>query len=332
MDLKELFKFQMVGGAGGLGGTGGQPLSFWDQLWSLLPKLVFLVAMMFSEELTKQLPNIVNAIKSRYCSKYTDLVKHLDPTTPPIAQDAVPLKERHYVNHLRMTRYYDAKTPASYADSNSLVDAVLAHIAKQDNVPSFQLIHSAHVMVSYREKPIQIAKDVYLKVEEIEMEAEGMGLHKLKIVLMSNSVSAADITRFVRQLHDVYVKEQANALGDTIFFFEQKAGKNDGSGDPRGMPSMNSSKDDALAAKRMRIATASRNLTFTRTAFCSNKRFDNIFGEDVRLVEQRVRFFMDNKEWYDRHGIPYQLGIMLSGVPGSGEQHMMTRVCCASSD
>ena len=84
--------------------------------------------------------------------------------------------------------------------------------------------------------------------------------------------------------------------------------------DPRGGPDSG----DA-AAKRARVMNAPKELSFTRTAFHSNKLFSNTFGEQVREVESRVRFFCENRAWYTERGIPYQLGFLLSGLPGSGK-------------
>lgn len=53
--------------------------------------------------------------------------------------------------------------------------------------------------------------------------------------------------------------------------------------------------------------------------FESAKRFDNIFFEGKEAVLEKVRFFLENKDWYYKNGIPYTLGIGLSGEPGTGK-------------
>jgi hypothetical protein len=53
--------------------------------------------------------------------------------------------------------------------------------------------------------------------------------------------------------------------------------------------------------------------------FESAKRFDNIFFEGKAEVVEKVRFFLENKDWYYKNGIPYTLGIGLSGEPGTGK-------------
>jgi ATP-dependent 26S proteasome regulatory subunit len=49
------------------------------------------------------------------------------------------------------------------------------------------------------------------------------------------------------------------------------------------------------------------------------KSFDNIFFDGKQDVIQKIRFFVENKEWYRRNGVPYTLGIALYGSPGTGK-------------
>ena len=53
--------------------------------------------------------------------------------------------------------------------------------------------------------------------------------------------------------------------------------------------------------------------------FTSNRTFDNLFLEHKTDIIQKVDFFLNNKEWYDQKGIPYNLGIGLHGKPGTGK-------------
>jgi shikimate kinase len=60
-------------------------------------------------------------------------------------------------------------------------------------------------------------------------------------------------------------------------------------------------------------------LHFTMKQFVTNRSFKNLFGKDVNVIRKRVEFFKDNKNWYDDKGVPYTLGILVSGNPGSGK-------------
>lgn len=51
----------------------------------------------------------------------------------------------------------------------------------------------------------------------------------------------------------------------------------------------------------------------------TTRSFDNIFFEDKPIVLAKLRFFLTNKDWYYRKGIPYTLGFGLHGVPGTGK-------------
>lgn len=53
--------------------------------------------------------------------------------------------------------------------------------------------------------------------------------------------------------------------------------------------------------------------------FESSKTFDNTFFDGKEDILSKIRFFLENKSWYYENGIPYTLGIGLSGPPGTGK-------------
>ncbi len=53
--------------------------------------------------------------------------------------------------------------------------------------------------------------------------------------------------------------------------------------------------------------------------FESSKKFENMFFDGKAAVLEKIRFFLENKDWYYANGIPYTLGIGLSGKPGTGK-------------
>lgn len=53
--------------------------------------------------------------------------------------------------------------------------------------------------------------------------------------------------------------------------------------------------------------------------FSSSKTFRNIFFENKTQVIDKIDFFLNNREWYAEHGLPYTLGIGLYGPPGTGK-------------
>ena len=53
--------------------------------------------------------------------------------------------------------------------------------------------------------------------------------------------------------------------------------------------------------------------------FESNRKFENTFFEKKKEIIEQIDFFINNKDWYDKMGIPYNLGICLHGLPGTGK-------------
>lgn len=60
-------------------------------------------------------------------------------------------------------------------------------------------------------------------------------------------------------------------------------------------------------------------LLYTKTMFTTNRTFDNVFFEERKHVQERTKFFLENRGWYDKKGIPYTLGFMFHGPPGCGK-------------
>jgi len=58
---------------------------------------------------------------------------------------------------------------------------------------------------------------------------------------------------------------------------------------------------------------------WSESLFQSNRTFTNMFFDGKEVILDKIRFFLNNKGWYDTMGIPYTLGIGLSGPPGTGK-------------
>jgi len=71
--------------------------------------------------------------------------------------------------------------------------------------------------------------------------------------------------------------------------------------------------------KRKDLSRLPPNFAFIMKHFQTNRKFSNLFGEDIDAIRNRVNFFVKNRKWYDEKGIPYTLGLLLSGSPGTGK-------------
>lgn len=57
--------------------------------------------------------------------------------------------------------------------------------------------------------------------------------------------------------------------------------------------------------------------------FESSKTFDNLFFTGKEDIIYKLNFFINNKEWYYKMGIPYTIGIGLHGPPGTGKTSLI---------
>eukprot|EP01126_Amoeba_proteus_P043441 TRINITY_DN4768_c0_g1_i1.p1 TRINITY_DN4768_c0_g1~~TRINITY_DN4768_c0_g1_i1.p1 ORF type:complete len:514 (-),score=106.70 TRINITY_DN4768_c0_g1_i1:200-1741(-) len=60
-------------------------------------------------------------------------------------------------------------------------------------------------------------------------------------------------------------------------------------------------------------------LLYDQFEFVSTRSFNNIFFRQKQDMVRRLDFFLNNKEWYQKRGVPYTLGFMFYGPPGTGK-------------
>lgn len=60
--------------------------------------------------------------------------------------------------------------------------------------------------------------------------------------------------------------------------------------------------------------------------FTSTKTFDNLFFNEKPNLMKKIDFFLNNRDWYYNKGIPYTLGIGLSGEPGTGKTSIIKAI------
>lgn len=237
--------------------------------------------------------------------------------------DVVLLDKRHPHNKVSMKRDWKTKLE-NFQETNVMIDAVLSLISKLDHIPDLHLIENAQTLINYLEKPFQVTREIFAKVESIEKDSETSMTSSIELVVMSSTLSSHEISQWIRRVYENYKEEIKNALGDTLYFFDHKHQSE--SVDPRGLLYSEESEKAKAVHHMMKIMGAPRQLNFAKSPFYSNKSFANIFGKEVREVEDRVNFFLNNKSWYDARGIPYQLGLLLSGVPGSGKTSIIRAI------
>lgn len=142
-----------------------------------------------------------------------------------------------------------------------------------------------------------IDPNIYFRINYDTQTDEGKNvttrIEKIKIEIFSYVVSLQDLTRYVNTITDNYRKNIYEDRKTKQFIYTAVKTK---------------VKDDE-----------SKYELWNEQIFESNRQFDNLFLSNKEKLVSKIEFFLNNKDWYDQRGIPYNLGIGLHGPPGTGK-------------
>jgi len=69
------------------------------------------------------------------------------------------------------------------------------------------------------------------------------------------------------------------------------------------------------------------NTKFKSYPFNTTCDIDKVFFEEKKKIMKQIDFFINNKEWYEKRGKPYTLGICNYGLPGCGKTSFEKALC-----
>lgn len=271
------------------------------EIFSILYSMVMLSAV---EWVFKHAPDFFAALRDYLMARY----KPKKPEWLPLADK--PKKEAEQINSVTMTRYFKDAGSGSAKDVDRAdniyvekVDAVLDYICNMDN--------ARHVRMDIRcslnnTEEIELTPLLKTKVKQSSAGEQ----QTVELVLFSTVLKVSDIRNWIDEIHSNYVAEKNNKLGNKIYYFNEVPHdpivQTDigGTGPPR---------------KTYRWDNMPKMLTFNMSEFKTSKSFNNVYGNHVDELKERLDLFVNHPEWYMERGIPHSLGIMLHGVPGAGK-------------
>ena len=186
-------------------------------------------------------------------------------------------------------------------DSGLIIEAINYHITNIETSKYLTYINGFYVT---NNEEFEISKEIYCQaLANISVDEEE---EQYTLDIYSYSKSLHELKIYVEKLREKYVYEQNNKLGNKKFFFDEHhiTLPKEINGD-------------------IRFASAPPNMTFKMTQFNTNKSLNNIFGSHLDVVKKRIDLFINNPRWYEDKGIPYTLGIMLHGPPGTGKTSLI---------
>jgi len=151
---------------------------------------------------------------------------------------------------------------------------------------------------------IEISEDYFVKLTENKVTDDSTTGIEQTVELFSYSKSMQELRAFLDKITHEYKIKIENKLGDKMYYFNQH---------PMTAPPVGGN------GKEKDYSKLPPNCVFTMKPFQTNRKFTNLFGPEIDVVRKRVEFFTKNKKWYDNKGIPYTLGLLLSGQAGAGK-------------
>jgi ABC-type Na+ transport system ATPase subunit NatA len=149
---------------------------------------------------------------------------------------------------------------------------------------------------------LDAAKEIYCTIKEAgeQRETEGMSktesrIVKFHIAIFSYKTNVAELADYIRRLKSTYQKHLEDKRKDRLFVYTLN-----------NVEVRNDDDDDTVGG-------------WQETPHETMKSFDNLFFDGKQEILKKIDFFVNNKEWYKRNGVPYTLGIGLYGPPGTGK-------------
>jgi len=146
-------------------------------------------------------------------------------------------------------------------------------------------------------EPVLLETDVYFELKELKV-VEGH-LDSIKFMLTCYEHDVQHLQEFVDNCNAAYERRMANKLGTHRYYFDQMV--------------------NSKAKGNMQNPLPTTHLVYTKAKFVTSRTFDNVFFQQKKQVRHRTKFFLEHREWYDRKGIPYTLGFLYHGPPGTGK-------------
>jgi len=176
------------------------------------------------------------------------------------------------------------------------MDAVIHSVTTR---PAMKTLLSVthHDYLPHEFDPVCLDADVYFELNDLKVTDGQVEMIKFKLYCYDHDVQ--HLQAFVDTCAVDYERRMANKLGAHRYFFDQMVTTKVKGNTQNPLPTSH--------------------LMYTKTKFTTNRTFDNVFFSQRKQVRDRTNFFFTQRDWYDKKGIPYTLGFMFHGPPGTGK-------------
>ena len=182
-----------------------------------------------------------------------------------------------------------------HKQNDTLAHSLLDYVTNKPNIQSIS--YSKNKFMLNHKNPILIESINSIYIQLLSEKGSDDEVSQV-IEIYSYCLDVDELRAFLRKIEYNYTLQIQNKLGDKTYYFNDVSTGKINRNEYNKMPPV---------------------VTFTMKQFNTNRTFKNVIGPESRLIEKRVNFFMNNKQWYSENGIPYTFGLMLYGLPGCGK-------------
>ena len=284
-------------------------VSFIDSIVLQLKKIFTIISSKFENYITKQTNDmsILNKITSSYLKiKKSSIIIKIESASKNPTSDAI-IDTLTHLPHTKCILLNNGIYTINYSEEIEITKGLYAQLV---NGPMSQMVTEISnsnsnetnnktqvVKNTQTNPPIQVSSD-----KDTEDQRPGFGYVDIYSYTMDMELLRNEVNNIVKN----FLIKMTNKLGNNIYYFSELPliVYRDGNG-------------------KIDHTKSNDSLHFTMKPFITNRSFKNLFGKDINIIRKRVEFFRDNKDWYDDKGVPYTLGILVSGNPGSGKTSMI---------
>jgi DNA polymerase III delta prime subunit len=263
-----------------------------------------MMVMNLLESLFKNLPAFITAFQAWL----TTAVKPKKDPWLPLIDNAN--RERQQLNSISMTRVFNAKNSTTDTKADNVyvekVDAVIDFLCSLDS--------AKHVKIDTRytlNSTDEIELNPLLKAKVKKTEESGEDGSIMEIVIFSSVLRVSEIRNWIDEIHTNYLFEKNNKLGNRSYYFNEVP--------VEPVVQMEMDPNGGAPKQTYRWDTMPKMLSFHMNEFNTSKSFQNVYGNHVDELKERLDLFINHPDWYMDRGIPHSLGILLHGVPGAGK-------------
>ena len=189
-------------------------------------------------------------------------------------------------------------------DEDITFDAINSYIC---NLNSCKELRFNNYYYINNEKPFEVTDKILCKLHKLEINNENVNSYSLE--LFSKELELSELKLFINDLKRRYTYEKNNKLDNLKYYFDEHH------------VTLMKNRNETI-----KFSTAPNEIVFKMTKFDTNKSLKNVFGNHLKLIKERMDLFINNPKWYVDKGIPYTLGILLHGPPGTGKTSIIKAI------